>query len=415
MARRKLPDAACRNAKPKDRIYYVSDTEVTGLRLCVRPTGSKLWMLRYTFAGKESTHGLGTYPETGLEEARRKASDARKLIAEGIHPTTARRVRKAQNQEAGAATFKVVADEWLLRNKRDWSGHHYERNEGLLRLILFPDLGSLPVAQITESMQLVALRKAYDGGIRESARRARAVAAQVFQYAKDTRRAAHNPARELAGSSLLKRPPVKHFAALKATEVGPMLRALGQSSIEPRTRAALMLMLLTGLRDATLRGAKWSELDLTALVWTVPGARMKSGREHRVPLPSQAAAILTQLAKLTRSSPDAYVFASDSKAGYLAENTLRAALHALGFKVTAHGFRSLITDLLNERGFNPDAIERQLDHVEKNQVRAAYLRTDYFDYRRDMMQWLADWADAQCAERALPELPSNVVELRRVA
>jgi integrase len=194
-----------------------------------------------------------------------------------------------------------------------------------------------------------------------------------------------------------------------------MLRALTASGTEPVTRAALLLMLYTGMRDAALRGAHWSEFDLKAATWTVPAARMKSGREHRLALPTQAVEILQHLSNQANAKPSAFVFASKTKAGFLAENTLRAVLHRLGFKVTAHGLRSLITDLLNERGFNPDWIERQLDHVQKDQVRAAYLHTDFFEQRRPMMQWLADWADAQRKETDAPPLPANVLELRRVA
>ena len=425
MTKRGLSDTACRNAKPRDRVYYLSDDK--GLRLCIRPNGAKLWMLRFMKDhptklrpdGKpernESTAGLGTYPDVSLEEGRRKAQEARKSAEVGIHPTTARRVEKARNVAAGAATFEAVASEWLAHNKADWSAHHYERNEGLLRRILFDKLGPLPIAEITEPMLLVVLRKAYDAGTRESARRARAVAAQVFRFAKDTHRATHNPARDLADSSLLKKPEVRHFGALKADEVGPLLRALATSETEPTTRAALLLMLYTGLRDFSLRAARWQEFDLKAATWTVPPERMKSRRQHIVPLPRQAAATLKELAKLTRKDTDSFVFASRAKAGYLAENTLRLAMHGLGFKVTAHGFRSLITDLLNEQGFNSDAIERQLDHVQTNRVRAAYLRSDFMPARKAMMQWLADWADAKRNDSQTPALPDNVVTIRRAA
>jgi len=413
MAERLLADRTCKSSKPKARIYYLADGN--GLRLQVRPNGAKYWMLRYTLGGRESTYQIGAYPHTTLDEARDAAAKARKLVTAGVSPSVDRKVSVARNVKSGEATFKAIAEEWLARNKGEWSPHHYERNKGLLDRLLVPDLGALPIAEITEPMLLKVLRKHYDSGIRESARRARAVAQQVFTHAKDTHRATRNPARELAGSSLLKKPEVKHFAALKPEEVGPMLRALDKSGVEPVTRAAMLLMLYTGARDSTLRGARWQEIDLKAGAWTVPAARMKSGREHKVPLPHQAVALLKELAKQTRRSHDSFVFASRGKAGFLAENALRKRLHGLGFKVTAHGFRSLITDLLNEQGFNADAIERQLDHANKDKVRAAYLRSEFFDLRKTMMQWLADWADAQRDETKAPALPGNVQPLRRVA
>ncbi len=413
MAKEILKDTACKGAKPRAKVHYLNDGD--GLRLLIRPTGARYWLLRYRFDGAESTYSLGSYPEVGLSEAREKAAEARKTIKAGGHPTKAKRVRRAQRTEASKATLKAVAEEWLEENRADWSGHHSERNRGLLERILYPDLGELPIDEITEPMLLDTLRRHYNKGIRESARRARAVAAQVFAFAKETHRATHNPARELAGSKLLKRPEVRHFAAIKAEQVGPMLRALAASGTEPVTKAALLLMLFTGLRDAALRGARWQEIDWDAATWTVPAERMKSGRVHRLPLPKQAVAVLRHLASMKGTEPGAFIFASIGKAGYLAENTLRVALHRLGFKVTAHGFRSLLTDVLNEAGFNPDAIERQLDHVQKDKVRAAYLRTDFFEQRRAMMQWVADWAEAERNETAAPALPDNVVALRRVA
>jgi integrase len=413
MAEKLLTDRQCKAAKASESVYYKSDGK--GLRLQVRPDGAKYWMLRYLISGKESTAGLGRYPSIGLEEARQKATEARLLIAGGIRPAVDRRVTVARNVARSEATFEAVADEWLERNKSHWSAHHYERNSGLVRRILLPDLGKLPIHEITEPVLLGVLRDTYDSGIKESARRARGVAAQIFGYAKDTHRATHNPARELAGNQVLKKPEVKHFEAIKASQVGPMLQKLEKFDLDPVTRAALLLMLYTGLRDYSLRAARWSEIDLEGGVWTVPGERMKSGREHRLPLPVQAVAILKQLAEQTREDPASFVFRSHGKLGHLAENTLRLALHRMGFKVTAHGFRSLITDLLNESGFNSDAIERQLDHQSKDKVRAAYLRSEWLDYRRTMMQWLADWMDAQCKEKRIPELPDNVIAFRKEA
>jgi len=413
MAEKLLTDRQCKAARPKDRIYYKSDGN--GLRLQIRPEGAKYWMLRYTLGGNESTAGLGPYPEVGLDEARRKAAEARKLIAEGINPSIDRKVRKSRNIERSEATFESIAGEWLARNRSDWSSHHHERNAGLLRRILLPDLGSLPITEISEPLLLSVLKRHYDSGIRESARRARQVAQQVFAYAKDTHRATHNPARELARSSVVKKPEVKHFAALKSKQVGPLLRKLDASAVDPVTKAALVLMLYTGLRDSSLRSARWHDIDLKVGIWTVPRERMKSGREFRAPLPRQGIAILKELGKLTHRNANSFVFTSRGKEGFLAENTLRLAMHGLGFKVTAHGIRSLLTDLLNEREFNSDAIERQLDHAPKDAVRASYLRSDFFDYRKKMMQWLADWVDAQRSGVADPVLPSNVVALRRIA
>lgn len=412
-AEKLLSDKACDAAKPRQSIYYLNDG--AGLRLQVRPNSARYWLLRYRLGGKESTFQIGSYPDVGLREARKRASAARELVAQGRSPSVEKRVQKAAAIQRSAGTFQSVADEWLERHRSDWSTTHYERNQGLLRRIVFPKLGCIPIAEITEPMLLGVLKAAYDAGTRESARRARGVCAQVFAYAKNTHRATHNPARELADSSVLKKPEVRHFAALRADQVGPMLRALNASGSAPTVKAALLAMLFTGLRDYSLRAACWSEIDLETAVWTIPAERMKRRQQHTVPLPRQAVTMFRELANLTRKAPDSLVFASHSKHGHLAENTLRKVLHDLGFEVTAHGIRSLITDVLNEAGFNADAIERQMHHVEKDKVRAAYLRSDFFEYRRTMMQWFADWLAAQVAAEVAPALPDNVLQFRRVA
>jgi len=416
VAEKLLTDTKCK-AKPRNKLYYQNDG--AGLRLQIRPDGAKYWMLRYTLGGVDSTAGLGRYPEVSLEEARKKALAARQLVSEGIKPSIERKARIARNIQRGEATLRVISQEWLARNKAEWSPHHYERNEGLLRRIVLPTLGDFPIHEITEPLLLNVLRHHYDSGIKESARRARGVAQQVWQYAKDTHRATTNPARELAGSSVLKKPPVVPFSALRANQVGPMLRKLKESEVEPVTREALLLMLTTGVRDFALRAARWNEFDLKKGIWTLPMARRKTRKsfpgDHLLPLSRQMVAELRELAKLTRTSPDALVFASYGKAGYLAENTLRYALHRLGYVVTAHGLRSLITDVLNEKGFNADAVERQIDHAPKDKTRAAYLRTDWFEYRRKMMQWFADWIDAERDHTKQPKMPDNVLAFRRVA
>jgi len=426
---KELTTKACDNARPGERVAYWPDRgpqSVPGLRLCVRPEGAKLWMLRYKLpkadavpdeAGRvklsESTHGLGRYPEVSLAEARERARRARKDLAEGRHPGVAKRSRIVEAVQSDKRTFEAVAGAWVAQGERygyhahrdkgtrPWSAHHAERNRGLIRRFLTPTLGSLPVAAITEDRVLDALRPAYEDGRRESARRAVVIARQVLGFAKRRKWIASNPLTTILENADMPKPQVRHFAALRQDQIGPLMRAIRSDTLGPITRPALLLMLYTGLRDGALRGARWNEIDLDAATWTVPAERMKSRREHRLPLPSQAVVVLTELAKLTRRKPDDFVFAGNGKAGYLAENSLRLALHRLGFNVTAHGIRSLLTDALNLQGHNPDWIERQLDHVMKDKVRASYLRTDFYDQRRAMMQGWADRLEAEAQGAAI--------------
>jgi integrase len=396
-AEKLLTEAACKAAKKRNELYYLSDG--AGLRLRIRPDGSKTWVLRYRLSGKEMSTGLGTYPKISLQIARTKALDAKQHVSKGDNPSTVKRIAKANQVIKGEATFGAIAREWLDHNKPSWSTHHFERNDGLLKRYLLPDLERLPIDSIKEAYLFTVIKAVYDKGTKESARRARAVAAQVFSHARATHRGTINPARDMADNPYFKKPPVKHFTALPQNQVGALINELDKTGFEQKldakTVCALRLALYTGLRDNSIRGALWGEIDLEAGIWTVTGSRMKSGREHQVPLPTQAIAALQLLRTLTYRNQDSHIFPGGGKHKIMSENTLRLALHRLGFRVTAHGMRSLITDVLNENGFNPDAIEKQLDHSEQSQVRRAYLRSNFMDERIKMMQWLADWYDAQ--------------------
>jgi integrase len=398
-AEKRLTEAACKAAKKRNELYYLSDG--AGLRLRIRPDGSKTWVLRYRLSGKEMSTGLGTYPKISLQIARTKALDAKQHVSKGDNPSTAKRIAKANQVIKGEATFGAIAREWLDHNKPGWSTHHFERNDGLLKRYLLPDLERLPIDSIKEAYLFTVIKAVYDKGTKESARRARAVAAQVFSHARATHRGTINPARDMADNPYFKKPPVKHFTALPQNQVGALINELDKTGVEQKldakTVCALRLALYTGLRDNSIRGALWGEIDLEVGIWTVTGSRMKSGREHQVPLPTQAIAALQLLRPLTYRNQDSHIFPGGGKHKIMSENTLRLALHRLGFRVTAHGMRSLITDVLNENGFNPDAIEKQLDHSEQSQVRRAYLRSNFMDDRIKMMQWFADWCDAQAA------------------
>lgn len=410
-AEKLLSEAKCKAAKPAEKIYYLSDG--AGLRLRVRPDGSRTWLLRFFIDGKEGTHGIGPYPQVSLQIARAKAEHARQLVASGQNPSTANRVAKAAQISKNKATFGAVAANWLEHNRGGWSAHHLERNEGLLRRYLLPDLARLPIDSIEEHYLFSILKRVYDQGTKESARRARAVAAQVFSHARATHCGTRNPARDMADNPYFKKPPVKHFAALKQGDVGKLLTALNRTGTDqiliPQTVCALKIALYTGLRDHSIRGARWKEIDLEKALWSVPAERMKSKRVHTIPLPTQAVEALEALKPITFRKGGSFVFPGHGKSGHMAENTLRLALHRLGFEVTVHGMRSLITDVLNENKFGVDAIERQLDHQEQNQVRRAYLRSDFMAERVAMMQWFANWCDAQITGKD----KSNVLALRR--
>jgi len=405
-----LSETQCKNAKPKAKVYYLNDG--AGLRLRCRPDGSRTWVFRYRVNAKEKALGLGSYPVTTIAIARTKADENRNLIIAGKNPVAEKRANKVKRAISANQTFGAVAREWITHNKEHWSTKHLNRNEGLIKLHLMPDLGRLPIAEIEESYLFTALKPVYDRGRKESARRARGIAAQIFAYGKDTHRCKGNPARDMADNSYFRKPQVQHLKAISQADVPSLVFELqkvgGEQRLKPQTVCALLLALYTGHRDHAIRGAKWGEIDFVNRDFIIPSGRMKSRRSHKVPLPEQAIEALKQLKPVTFKGVDSHVFASNAKMGYMSENTLRKALHRLGYEVTVHGFRSLLTDVLNENGFNPDAIERQLNHQEKNGVRGAYLRSEFDQIRRPMMQWFADW----CERKGGISAGDNVVSIK---
>ena len=404
-----LTEAQCRAAKPKGTVYYLNDGG--GLRFRVRPNGSRHWLFRYRRNGQEQTASLGTYPHVSLKDARERKSEARRTLSHGKDPLLERAAAKARVSEAAQNTFQAVSQLWLENKKPVWSANHYKRNEGILRRLLTPTLGKLPIESISEKQLFLTLKPFYDAGTKESARKARAVARQIFAHGRALHLCTNNPARDMADNPYFAKPTVKHFTALAQEDVSALVAQLRPNGVEQRlkitTSTALLMALYTGLRDSSIRGARWSEIDLQNALWSVPAGNMKSRRPHRVPLPRQAVAAFRELERYTFLGPDSFVFASHGKSGHLAENTLRIGLHRLGFKVTVHGMRSLMTDVLNEAGFASDLIEKQLDHQLKG-VKAAYLRTEFLEQRRAMIQWYADWCDQTALKSSVVQFRSRV-------
>jgi integrase len=386
-----LNDTRIRNAKPGERDYKLTDYD--GLYLLVCKNGSRLWRFAYRFDGKQKQIALGAYPHVTLAGARDRRDSSRKLLANGKDPSLERRLEKFA-RAAGGNSFREVAEEFLKKQRRE------ERSEATLkknRWLLepaFAAFGDRLVGEVTAPELLHALRKFEERGRYESARRLRAVAGMVFRYAIATGRATRDISVDLRGA--LTSPKVNHRAAITdPKELGALLRAIEGYNGQPTTRLALQLSALLFVRPGELRLARWSEIAFEKAIWVVPAATMKMKRAHRVPLSRQAIVILRELHGLTGQGE--YVFpAVDSVRRCMSNNTLNAALRRLGYskeEVSVSGFRASASTLLNEMGqWNPDAIERQLAHVEENDVRRAYMyAAEFWGERVEMMQVWADY------------------------
>jgi integrase len=384
-----LTDIAVRNAKARAKPYKLADAG--SLYLLVKRAG-KYWRMDYRFASKRKTLALGVYPDVKLAGARKKRDKARELLDAGVDPSSNAKAEKLRKRAVAANSFEAVAIEWHQKQAHIWTAKHAADVKHRLETNLFPFIGRRPIAEIEAPELLAAVRKIEERGAFDLAHRMVQVAGQIFRYGIATGRCKRDIARDLRGA--LTPHKKRHQAAIKPEELPALMKAIDGYEGEPLTRLALQLMTLTFVRTHELVGAQWDEFDFDAGVWMVPAKRMKMKSDHVVPLAPQAVAILDELRTLAGHSR--YVFPGRNPQKPLSNNTMLFALYRLGYKgkMTGHGFRTVASTALNEMGFRPDVVERQLAHCERNDVRDAYNRAEYLPERTQMMRAWADWIDA---------------------
>ena len=388
-----LTDTAISRAKTRQRRYKLADRD--GLYLAVLPTGKKVFRYEYRFHQKRETLTLGTYSSTGegisLIEARAEHAKARRMLELGQSPAQARR------KEHDAAAFKLgtgfrgVAEEWMAEFAPHRSGSWIRLAKRFL-CEAYKVLGDKPIADIAQDHVLAACRKAQDRGSLYTAEAIRRYIAAVFTYAASRGLTDRNPA--VAARGAIAVPKTKRMPALSAKEIRELVKLVRESGGRAGTRIALELLLLTFVRKRELIQATWSEIDFDEAEWRIPAERMKAREVHIVPLSGQALELFKQAKRLAGGSK--YVFPGlSSLAKPLSDTALNNVLLRLGFgHFSPHGFRRTASTILNELGWQPDVIERQLAHQERNKIRAAYNKATYLEDRTKMMQAWADHVDA---------------------
>ncbi len=411
MARHLIPaDATIRATKPKGKPYRLNDGD--GLYLLVRPEGSPKggwwWRLDYSYGGRRKTLSLGTYPDTGLQLARRKADESRTLVEEGIDPSDVRKADKAKHVqqrdverriEAGiplADSFEAVAREWFDSRRAGWAASHADKVMGRLKLDVFPWIGARTVGELEPPDVLTVVCRVKDRGARDTAHRVLQNCGQVFRYAVQTGRAKRDPTADLRGAL----PPIRrdHFASItEPAAVGELLRAIDGFRGTFPVQCALRLAPLLFVRPGELRKAEWSEFNLERREWNIPAVKMKAHRSHLVPLSAQATEILLALQSLTGHGR--YLFPGARSNGKpMSEAAINAALRRMGYdtrtEITGHGFRAMARTILHEElGAERDVIEHQLAHRVPDALGTAYNRTKFIKQRQAMMQTWADYLD----------------------
>lgn len=408
-----LTDLAIRHARPLGKAYRLSDCH--GLYIQVNPSGSKLWYLKFRFGNKENRMALGPYPLISLALAREKQADIRRLILEGINPAEKRREEKRGGEPL--FTFESVAREWVSSNV-NWSAEHKKRVLRYFELYVFPTNGSCDITKLKVKDLLVPIKEVEKAGKLDVASRLQQRTACVMRYAVQNGIIDHNPASDLTGA--VSTPKVRHHPALDLNLIPDFLERIDDYKGRQLTQLAVKLALLLFIRSSELRFARWDEIDLRNAMWTIPaerepipgvkysarGAKMRS--PHLVPLSHQAIELLKEVKQHCRPGTELVFPGDHDYRKPMSENTINKALRVMGYDtqkdVCGHGFRTMACSALVESGlWSSDAVERQMSHQERKRVRAAYIhKAQHLEERREMMQWWADYLDANRFRHVVP-------------
>lgn len=407
-----LTDIKVRTAKPTDKQYKLTDG--SGMHLLVHPNGSKYWRLQYRFDGKQKMLALGVYPDVSLADARTRRDDARNLLANNIDPGDKKKSDKIEQEEA--RTFEQLAVEWHATNKK-WSEEHSRRVLKSLEDNLFPAIGKRNIADLKTRDLLAPIKAVELSGRLEVASRLQQRTTAIMRYAVQSGLLDYNPAQEMVGAVASSNR--QHRPALQLKRIPELLRRIDSYTGRPLTRLAVELTLLVFIRSSELRFARWSEIDFETSMWTIPAEReaidgvkhsqrgSKMRTPHLVPLSHQALAILKDVYKLSGDRDFVFIGDHDHRKP-MSENTVNKALRVMGYdkkvEVCGHGFRTMACSSLIESGlWSRDAVERQMSHMERNSVRAAYIhKAEHLDERRLMLQWWADFLDANRESEVSP-------------
>ncbi|HDZ07511.1 integrase domain-containing protein [Pseudohongiella sp.] len=402
---RPLTDTEIRQAKPREKEYNLADGK--NLYLRVHPKNGKYWILNYYRPGtkKRANISLGTYPDVSLAAARKKADELRAVLAEGIDPKEHREDQQRAQNEQYANTFEHIARKWLTLKEAKVSPAYYDKITGRLEKYIFPKMGRTPIHKVTAVATIEIIQPLANDEKLETVKKICRWVNEIMVYAVNTGVAHANP---LAGiGKAFSAPKVTNLPTLRPDELPSLMYAIQHSNTKLVTRCLIEWQLHTMVRPGEAAGARWDEIDIDKKEWTIPAERMKKNKPHIVPLSPQLLRLLEVLRPV--SGHREYVFPSDHNPRASANSqSANRALARMGFhgRLVSHGLRALASTTLNEQGFDADAIEAALAHVDKNSIRAAYNRAQYLERRRTMMDWWSKHIE-QCATGKMPTYTSR--------
>jgi len=388
-----LSDLEVRKIKPNEKAIKKADSG--GLYLHVLPSGTKTWRMAFRLSGQQRVISFGNYPDVSLADARKQRDEAKDLIAQQIDPTIERQQEKERQAMVAASTFEAFGREWQeKRQKEKLSASAHRKDKQMLDHHAYPAIGNRPLASITAPEILTMIREVEAKGNYETAHRLRSTVSRVFRYGIVTGRAERDPAADLVGA-LVRHTSEHHAALFEPKEIGGLLRAINGYTGSAITRIAMLMLAHVFVRPGELRHAEWSEIADDR--WVLPEAKMKMGKKLIVPLSPYVQGLVADLRQMTGSGR--YLFPSVLGGRRpMSDGTVNAALRRLGYskdEQVGHGFRRTASTILNESGlWNPDAIERQLAHVDGS-VRGVYNSALHLDERVRMMTWWSEWLETQ--------------------
>ncbi|MBG5949107.1 integrase [Proteus terrae] len=394
MARKTKPltDTEIKAAKPQDKDYQLYDGD--GLTLLIKSSGSKLWQFRYyrPYTKQRTKQSFGAYPAVTLSDARKLRAESRSLLAKDIDPQEYQKDQIRNTQEAKTNTFQLVAERWWEVKKSTVTEDYGNDIWRSLERDVFPAIGDISVTDIKAHILVQAIQPVQARGALETVRRLCQRINEVMIYAQNTGLIDAVPSINIGKA--FEKPKKKNMPSIPPDQLPKLMQTMRTASISLSTRCLFMWQLLTISRPAEAAEARWDEINFETKEWKIPAARMKMNREHTVPLSDAALAILELMKPLSGNRE--FIFPSRIKPTQpMNSQTVNAALKRAGFGgvLVSHGLRSIASTALNEQGFPPDVIEAALAHVDKNEVRRAYNRSDYLEQRRPMMQWWADFIE----------------------
>lgn len=393
----KLTDTEIKKAKPTEKEFTLWDGD--GLFLRIKPSGKKIWHLGYTvpLTKKRAKMSIGFYPYLTLAQARALRDEYLSLLAQGIDPQSHNEQKAQALKDATEHTFQTVAKKWL-DEKIKTSGISQDHAKDIWRSLernIFPTLGDVPIKEIRPKMLKQHLDPIEQRGVLETLRRIISRLNEIFRYAATEELIEFNPADNLI--QRFSKPKKQNMPALPPDELPRFMTALSNASIRLETRLLIEWQLLTWVRPGEAVRARWTDIDEESKYWNIPSDFMKMKRPHKVPLSKEAIRILESMKPI--SGHREWVFPSiKNPLTHMHEQTANAALirMGLGGELVAHGMRSIARTAAEEAGkFRTEVLEAALAHSKKDEIIAAYNRTEYLVERVELMQWWSDYLQIQ--------------------